>query len=228
MATALPPLLSIACLEQRLAAACAVAGMGPPGGAIAARTVFVMLYAGAVAGTGRWLRPAQVVRMSDAQAALRASKDRLAWAAASLAPGYEPPGRRWYAENTRESVRAVLRDPLLRIGAVAERTGLSPSSAAPRWALDPAFAEVLAAPADRVEAALAAWAAERQPSVHEGTGTVRLAALFRRAAAEAEAFLGAGAGHPGEAAVRDAAGALHAALAALADAPLPEKTGQPR
>jgi hypothetical protein len=228
MATALPPLLSMACLEQRLAAACAAAGMRPPGCAVTARTVFVMLYAGAVAGTGRWIRPAQVVRMSHPQAVLRTNEDRLAWADASLAPGYEPPGRRWYAENTRESVRAVLRDPLLRVGAVAERTGLSPSSAAPRWALDPAFAEVLTAPADRVEAALAAWAGARRPAAHEGTRTAHLAALFRRAAAEAEAFLGAGAGHPAEAAVRGAAGALHSALAALADASLPEKTGQPR
>lgn len=227
MATTLPP-LSLPRLEERIAAACAAAGMRPPGGATAARTVFVLLYAGAVAGTGRWIRPAQVVRMSDAQAALRTPEERLAWAAASLEPGYEPPGRRWYAENTRESVRAVLRDTLLPAGAVAERTGLSPSSAAPRWALDPGFAEVLAAPAQDAEAALAAWVPARRRVARGGTGAADLDALFRRSATEAERFLGAAAGHPAEAAVRDAAGALRNALAALAAVPLQEKPGHPR
>ncbi|HEX6037931.1 hypothetical protein [Longimicrobium sp.] len=228
MATTLPPLLPLPWLEERITAACAAVGMRPPGGAIAGRTVFVLLYAGAVAGTGRWIRPAQVVRMSDAQAVRQTPEERLAWAAASLAPGYHPPGRRWYAENTRESVRAVLRGTLLRAGAVAERTGLSPSSAAPRWALDPGFAKVLAAPAEDAAAALAAWASVRRRVAREESGTARLASLFRRAAAEAEAFVGSGAAHPAEAAVQRAAGAIHSALAALTDAPLSEKMGQPR
>ena len=33
---------------------------------IAAKTVFVMLYIGAVEGAERWLRPDQVTRMTDA------------------------------------------------------------------------------------------------------------------------------------------------------------------
>ena len=36
---------------------------------IAAKTIFVMLYVGAVGGTDRWLRPDQVTRMTDVQAA---------------------------------------------------------------------------------------------------------------------------------------------------------------
>ena len=43
---------------------------------IAAKTVFVMLYIGAVAGAERWLRPDQVTRMTDAQAALQGDAER--------------------------------------------------------------------------------------------------------------------------------------------------------
>ena len=36
---------------------------------IAAKTIFVMLYAGAVENADRWIRPDQVTRMTDDQAA---------------------------------------------------------------------------------------------------------------------------------------------------------------
>lgn len=36
---------------------------------MAAKTIFVMLYIDAVEGTGRWLRPDQVTKMTDLQAA---------------------------------------------------------------------------------------------------------------------------------------------------------------
>ena len=48
---------------------------------IAAKTVFVMLYIGAVEGTERWLRPDQVMRMTDAQAALPEEQGREGWLA---------------------------------------------------------------------------------------------------------------------------------------------------
>ncbi len=46
---------------------------------ISARTIFVMLYAGAVEGRGQWLRPDQVTRMTDDQAAQTDDAARLAW-----------------------------------------------------------------------------------------------------------------------------------------------------
>lgn len=105
---------------------------------IAARTVFVMLYAGAVAGSNMWLRPDQVTRMTDAQAGKLTDAERLAWAKASLAPSKgEVPGR-WYAVNTRESIRDdTIRYGLLENGAVVERPGLPTTSPAPRYALEP-------------------------------------------------------------------------------------------
>ena len=45
---------------------------------VAAKTVFVMLYIGTVDGEGRWLRPDQVTRMSDASHLLPLGTDILA------------------------------------------------------------------------------------------------------------------------------------------------------
>ena len=69
---ALPPLLPVPDIHERLQA------IFPEGTEnrnyvtreMAAKTVFVMLYIGAVEGAERWLRPDQVTRMTDAQAAL--------------------------------------------------------------------------------------------------------------------------------------------------------------
>jgi hypothetical protein len=41
---------------------------------IAAKTIFVMVYVGAVEGTDRWLRPDQVTKMTDTQAVARDHK----------------------------------------------------------------------------------------------------------------------------------------------------------
>lgn len=92
---------------------------------IAAKTVFVMLYIGAVEGGERWLRPDQVTRMTDAQAALSAEEDRELWLEASMRPGGDAIQGRWYAANTREPIRdETLRDSLVRTGAVTERSDL--------------------------------------------------------------------------------------------------------
>lgn len=68
----LPPLLSWNDIHARLPE------IFPEGSAnrehsvweIAAKTIFVMLYVGAVEGRDRWIRPDQVTRMTNAQAAL--------------------------------------------------------------------------------------------------------------------------------------------------------------
>jgi len=110
---------------------------------IAAKTVFVMLYVGAVEGADRWLRPDQVTRMTDAQAAQTADAVRNAWALDSLRSSKgETPGR-WYAGNTRESIRDdTIRTGLVANGAVVERQGLPTTSPAPRYALQAAFASL--------------------------------------------------------------------------------------
>lgn len=78
---------------------------------IAARTVFVMLYTGAIEGSGQWLAPKQVTHMSDSQAALLAEEDRIAYRADSMKPRFEHHGLRWYAENTREPIRDETFEP---------------------------------------------------------------------------------------------------------------------
>lgn len=127
---------------------------------IAARTVFVLLYIRAIKGTDVWLRPDQVTRMTDTQAALTDDASRAEWARSSMvASKGEVPGR-WYAVNTRESIRDdTLRNALVEIGAVVERLGLATTSPAGRYALQEAFAALFdpSLDPDELEAQILAW-----------------------------------------------------------------------
>lgn len=110
---------------------------------IAAKTIFVMLYAGAVEGADRWIRPDQVTRMTDAQATRISDDARNAWAKASIAPSKADIPGRWYAVNTRESIRDdTIRYALIQNGAVIERHDLATTSPAGRYALQGDFAEL--------------------------------------------------------------------------------------
>lgn len=139
----LPPVASVADIYNRLRA---IFPEGTPHRAyctrkMAARTVFVMLYVGAAAGTGRHIRPDQVTRMTDAQAARLTDAERMAWATASLAKSRSAIRGRWYAVNTREPIRdETLREGLMRTGAVVARTDVATTSAAPRYAVAQEFA----------------------------------------------------------------------------------------
>ena len=119
----LPPLLQVPDIRERLLA---VFPEGTPNRnyvtrEIAAKTVFVMLYIGAVYGVDRWLRPDQVTRMSDDQASLADDQDRVAWLADSMRPAADHIQGRWFAANTREPIRdETLREGLVRLGAVRE------------------------------------------------------------------------------------------------------------
>lgn len=109
---------------------------------MAAKTVFVMFYSGAVQGTGRWIRPDQVTKMTDAQAGETSDAERQRWIEDSLSPGRMKtvPGR-WYAVNTREPIRdETLRLGLISTGAVIELEGLATTSSRPRYALAADFA----------------------------------------------------------------------------------------
>ncbi|HSR68793.1 MAG TPA: BsuBI/PstI family type II restriction endonuclease [Acidobacteriota bacterium] len=111
---------------------------------ISAKTVFVMLYVGAVEGRETWARPNQITRMTDEQASQTDDVSRQGWAESSMESGKgEIPGR-WYADNTRESIRDdTIRYALIPNGAVIEREGLAPTSPQPRYALASGFAELL-------------------------------------------------------------------------------------
>ncbi len=128
---------------------------------IAAKTIFVMFYVGAVEGYGAWIRPNQVTKMTDRQAARTSEQQRMQWASESLRPGKmkDIPGR-WYATDTREPIRdETLRIGLVGVGAVIERPGLKTTSAKPRYALASDFATLFTTDVSEADAEvrIAAW-----------------------------------------------------------------------
>ena len=159
---ALPPMLSVAAIHERLEM------VFPEGTSnrnyvvreMAAKTVFVMLYVGAVEGADRWVRPDQVTRMTDAQSGLGGTAARDAWLAASMGSTTDAIDGRWYAANTREPIRdETLRGGLVRTGAVVERQGLPTTSPLPRYALAERFAELFdpGLAGDALVSAIDAW-----------------------------------------------------------------------
>lgn len=108
---------------------------------LAASTVFVALYIGAVEGSGRFLGPVHVYRMTGEQAARSDEADRAAYTEGVLKKKFQIPGIRWYADNTREPIRdETLRDGLVAVGAVLRREDLPTTSGLPRYALKAGFA----------------------------------------------------------------------------------------
>ena len=114
---------------------------------IAAKTIFVILYGGGIEGTGLWIRPSQIYFMTETQARATADEDRESWYTKSLKPGHRPPGKRWYADNTREPIRdETLKEGLIPVGAVVKRKGLATTSSNPIYALARDFADLFDEP----------------------------------------------------------------------------------
>ena len=74
-------------------------------GDMAARVVFVFLYGGFVEGGERLLRPSFIYFFTSGQARKAGDAHRLSWLADAARPGIRPSGKRWYADNSRESIR---------------------------------------------------------------------------------------------------------------------------
>ncbi|MRD74189.1 restriction endonuclease [Rhodocyclus tenuis] len=107
---------------------------------MAARTVYVMLYANAVEGNDCWVRPSHIYFMTAEQADKTDDADRESWLQLSIKPGYRPEGTRWYADTTREPVRdETLRSGFVTCRAVVEREGVPTTSSKPKYALDREF-----------------------------------------------------------------------------------------
>jgi hypothetical protein len=101
--------------------------------------------------------------MTDKQASKTTAADRAAWAKKSIAPSKSEIRGRWYAANTRESIRDdTLRNGLVQNAAVIERTGLPTTSPAGRYALEGGFAALFdpALAGAAFTAAVAAWQAK--------------------------------------------------------------------
>ncbi|SOZ15595.1 putative restriction endonuclease [Cupriavidus taiwanensis] len=108
---------------------------------MAARTVYVMFYAGAIDGAGEWIRPSQVTDMTDEQATQTDEASRRSWIANSMSIKKVRPSNAWYAPNSREPVRdETIRTGFIPCRAVVERPGIPTTSSKPKYALNAEFA----------------------------------------------------------------------------------------
>jgi BsuBI/PstI restriction endonuclease domain/BsuBI/PstI restriction endonuclease HTH domain len=151
---------------------------------MAARTIFVMLYIGAIEGSGMWMAPKHVYRMGDSQAARRADEDREGYINAVERPGSGAPADRWFQDNTREPIRdETLRDGLVRMGAVVTRPGLATTSSRGRYALQSAFASLFdpALDGEPLDTAITAWQDQ-----HLSAGALARVRLQQRSATAAQ------------------------------------------
>jgi hypothetical protein len=152
---------------------------------IAAKTVFVMLYVGAMESLGRWLGPKHVYRMTDEQSGKREEGERLAYAENAWKPGFRPSGKRWYEDTTREPIRdETLREGLVRIGAAIQKTGIATTSSHPRYALRDGFAALFdpSFQGEELAAAISNWQEKHLDSL-----VLARLELIRRGAAAATA-----------------------------------------
>lgn len=127
---------------------------------LAASTVYVMLYIGAVEGNDQLLAPKHVYRMSDEQEAMTTDADRIGYAASVIKPGGRAPGQQWYADTSREPIRdETLREALVVVGAATEDDSIATTSSKPRYALQREFADLFdpSLTADRLSAAIESW-----------------------------------------------------------------------
>lgn len=148
---------------------------------LAASTVFAALYIGAVEGSGRYLGPVHVYRMTDEQAGRAGDADRAGYAAAVLRRNGAVAGTRWYADNTREPIRdETLRDGLVAVGAVTRREDLPTTSGQPRYALRRGFA-ALFDPA--LQGEMLATAIARFHDTHLTKGALARVTIMRAGAA---------------------------------------------
>jgi hypothetical protein len=181
----LPKLPTVATIEERLQK---IFPEGTPNRnyctrSMAARTVFVLLYIGAIEGADQWLAPRQVTRMSDDQAGRQTDRERESYSVASSRPGFEPAGQRWYADNTREPIRdETLREGLVQVGAVVTRQGIPTTSSVGRYALAADFAALF--DPDLAGAALDTLIAEWQ-AANLSAGALMRTRLIRRGAVAA-------------------------------------------
>ena len=107
---------------------------------IAASAIFVLLYINAIEGSGQYLGPKHVYCMSDEQASQGVEEQRSYYGENCYKRSFSPTGTRWYADNTRESIRDdTIREGLILVGAVGAREDLPTTSSLPRYFLKSGF-----------------------------------------------------------------------------------------
>lgn len=154
---------------------------------LAASTVFAMLYIGAVESFSVRLGPVHVYRMTDLQAANTSDEERLSYRSNLRKKSFEVPGKRWYADNTREPIRdETLREGLVAVGAVMEDKEVPTTSGKPRYALKSDLAALFdpALQGDALEAAIFKWQEE-----HLNKGALARVSLMRLGATDKEGVM---------------------------------------
>jgi hypothetical protein len=112
-------------------------------GVMAARVVFVFLYGGFIEGEDRYLRPSNVYLFTEEQAGKCSDAERLDWIATVNRPGHRMPGRRWYADTSREPIRDdLMRNQLLRLGIMQKLPGNPTTTSLPINFLSRDFADL--------------------------------------------------------------------------------------
>lgn len=149
----------------------------------AVKTIRAMFYAGAIVGANRWLKPSQVVSMSDSQIANLDIAERERWYRLSSANRWPRPSDAWYAVNSREQVRDEgMKKGLIPNGALYERI-IQATSSAGRYALHEDFAALFD---ESLSPEAFAVAAERWRGQHLNQAALARIALLRAGAAAGE------------------------------------------
>ncbi len=159
---ALPPLINVDSVRQRLAAIFpdAFPDRSILVGKMAAQVIFVFLYGGFVEGSARLLRPSLVYFFTAEQARRTRLDERLGWLSTAFKPGHRPSGKRWYADTSRESIRDdLMRNRLLVMGILGRKEGVATTSSAPVYFLRATFAALFdpALGGASLNAAIDAW-----------------------------------------------------------------------
>lgn len=154
---------------------------------LAASTVFTLLYIGAIEHSSVRLGPVHVYRMTDVQSESRSDEERLSYRANLRKKSFEVPGKRWYADNTREPIRdETLREGLVAIGAVMEDKDVPTTSGKPRYALKSDLAALFdpALQGSALETAILKWQED-----HLNKGALARVSLMRLGAADKEGVM---------------------------------------
>lgn len=130
---------------------------------LAASTVFSAIYIGAVEGNEIFFGPKHIYRMTGKQAERTDDASRTQYAKKIQSAGFQPPGKRWYSDNTREPIRdETLREGLVALGAVVEKTDVPTTSSKPRYSLAYEFAALFdpQLKGEALNEAITAWQAK--------------------------------------------------------------------
>lgn len=129
-------------------------------GVMASRAIFVFLYGGFIEGTGRYLRPSNIYLFTAEQASKISDPERQGWIMSANKPGNRPEGERWYADNSRESIRDdLMRNQLLRLGIMQKKPGVATTASFPINYLATEFAALFnpSLEGERLVTAAASW-----------------------------------------------------------------------